>query len=240
MNVVGVNNSNQWGTLSKASNSNQVEEKNKNAKSIVINQQNKNSAYAGLEKIKEDLVRSKQALSDKDMDPKEKKAKLDDINNQIYQIEAQIQQAKTIEKEKEQEKLKKEVEEKQSLKLQPGDEVRDGVIVSESLKNIIASRQSMDNISNLKATKAYLSVEKAWLTPNDNPDSFVSKQYAKLSNGINGLEQRISYESSKVHNIASNTQVETSVKTESNSTDESKKEEKVDGKSQEEKDSNKE
>lgn len=207
MNIGGVNNSIHLGTFSKDANSKATEEK---GKSIVLNNKNKNSAFEALQKTKENLIKSKNELSDKEMDPEEKKAKLNDINKQIAEIEAQIQQAKTLEKEKEQQKIKEDIEAKAAKKPQNGDEVRDGVIVSESLKKIIESRQTMDNVSNLKATKANLTVERGWLTPDDNPNSFVTRQYNKLTNGINGLEQRISAESAKVYKNATNTKTESS------------------------------
>lgn len=223
MNISGINNSNlSWGTLSKKSEQ-ANQESNSDNKSLILNNQNKSNSYSALEKTKENLMKMKEALDEKSMTPEEKKAKLDDINKQIQEVEKQIQQAKMLEKEKEKEELKKKTEEQSTKKPKSGDEVRDGVIISESLKKIIESRNSMKNISDLKITKSTMEVEKGWLSKSNNPDpnAYVNKQYSKLSKGINGLEQRIASESAKIYE---NSMENTSNKSVENNKEENKSE----------------
>ncbi|KMT23339.1 hypothetical protein [Clostridium cylindrosporum] len=193
MNIQGANSTN-WGTLSKAQQTND----NSENKSIMLQNKSKGSSYTALEKTKEDLLKAKEELMDKKMSSEEKKYKLDEINKKLAEVEAQIQEAKIQERKREEEKLKEKMEKKQSEKAASSDEVRGGVIISESLKNLIESRDAMKNIRDMKVTKANLVRERGWLVTDGNSDSYVTRHHNKLTAGIIGLDNSIASESAKI------------------------------------------
>ncbi len=185
--------------------------------------------YSSLEKTKEKLVKSKEELIARtDLPPEQKKEMLKSINEQIQEVEDQIQEAKLIEKEREQEKLKKKLEEnqakKEELKKETKDEVYGGVVVSESLQKLIEIRQSVNNIGTLRSTKAALELEKSWLPSYEDQNSYVSKMRIKLSAGIKGLENRINSETVKVFKDSTNTKTSETKNIDSNDKEEDNKE----------------
>ena len=80
----------------------------------------------------------------------------------------------------------------------------DGVIVEESLKKLISARHKLRNANDFGKTKAAMEVEKGYLELSGNENSFVNKQYTKLTKGIKGIENRILYEVGKVNKEVNN------------------------------------
>lgn len=74
-----------------------------NGNSSIANKQDKkeSSLMQNLLKQKETLYEEKQALITKEMDAKEKKSKLDELNQKIKDVDSQIQQLKIQEKQEE-------------------------------------------------------------------------------------------------------------------------------------------
>ncbi len=193
MNISAVSNRNSYNM---AFNKNNEEEKN-NIKSLTIKPSKNNAMMQALEKTKENLLKQKEKLQQEEMTPEEKKFKMEEINKQISEIEEQIYQAKLIEKEKELEKIKEEVEKRKQESEKHKEEENNGVIVADSLKELIAAKQHLDNTHDMKVTKTNMKVELGYLQDVKSPGAFVSKQKEKLQKGIYGLENRINVEIGK-------------------------------------------
>lgn len=60
--------------------------------SLQLNKQNnkKNEALENLEKLKKNFLDAKKSLAEKEMDPKEKKYKIEELDENIKMVEAQI------------------------------------------------------------------------------------------------------------------------------------------------------
>lgn len=156
-----------------------------------------------LQEAKENLIKQKENLQKQDLTPKERIEKNKELDAKIKLIEEQMQQALMIEKEKELEKAKEKLEQKEKEN-KNGDEERDGVIISKSLKNLIKARNSMDNIHSLNITKGNLKVELGYLKDIKYPNNFVSKQKLKLEKSINNVESRANSELSRANRIIKN------------------------------------
>lgn len=148
-------------------------------------------------KQKESLNSLKQSIIAKEMDATEKKYKLEDINMKIQEVEAQIQQLNIQEKqekiEKEQEKLqKKKADEEKYNKNQ--DEVRDDIIISASLNELIKFNNSKGTIHLLKDSKNRQKVESQYIKANDNPNSYDNRRLAQISKSLLNIDMSVSKE----------------------------------------------
>lgn len=198
-----------YNSLKKAS-ENQKKEKVEERKSVAV-EKSSNQIIKNLQRLKEDFKEQKIELQETEMDPKEKRMKLEEINKKIAEVESEIQQMRLIEKEKEalekQSKLEENNKKKESINSKNRinfNENSDGVIVEDSLKKLISARHKLTRANEFGKTKAAMEVEKGYLQPNGNENSFVNKQYTKLTKGIKGIENRILYEVGKVNKEVNN------------------------------------
>ncbi|WP_291651415.1 hypothetical protein [Clostridium sp.] len=183
----------------------QKKEKVEEEKSITI-EKGSNQIIKNLQRLKEDFKEQKIELQETEMDPKEKRMKLEELNKKIAEVEAEIQQLKLIEKEKEALEKQRKLEEKNKKdesinsknKINSNDNI-DGIIVEDSLKRLISAKQKLRNADDFGKTKAAMEVERGYLKPTGKENSFVDKQYTKLTKGISGIENRILYEVGKVN-----------------------------------------
>ncbi|MGG7176437.1 FlxA-like family protein [Clostridium paraputrificum] len=185
------------------------EKDGKEGTSLKLSNKVQNKAMESLEKLKENFLEQKQALKDREMDPEEKKYKMKEINENIQQVEAQMQQLRIQQKEEEAEKVKEEIEKKKSEEdkyKQNGDEVRDGVIISASLNELIEASHSMKNIHNLKDIKNREKIESMYIGPTDNPNTFNSKRMAQIKKSEINIEASISKEIKNINKGASKIQ----------------------------------
>ncbi|NFG61429.1 MULTISPECIES: viral A-type inclusion protein [unclassified Clostridium] len=183
---------------------------------------NKNDLIKNLQKQKQYLKERKQSLIETPMDPKEKKYKLEEINENLQDIEAQIQQLNMNEKEKEvqkeQEEMLKKKAKEEELKANE-DEVRDDIIISASLNELIKFSHSNDNIHMLKDSKNRQLVEKGYikhvtdLNGYTNPNNYNDKRLAQITKSISSLEHSVSKEINKINNAAKRIQYKTQIAT---------------------------
>ncbi len=192
INLAQNNGVNKTSSLFKTAKGDDEKKENSNLKLIYKNSQNE--LLNNLEKIKQDFIAQKEALREKQMSPEEKKYKMEEINNKIQEIDAQIQQVLMNEKQEEIDKRKDEIEkrkaEEEKNKIN-GDEVKDWIIISASLNELIEASNSIDNINRLKDIKNRLKVESGYLVANDNSNSYSNKKLASLSGSILNLENKI-------------------------------------------------
>ncbi|WP_346931073.1 viral A-type inclusion protein [Clostridium sp.] len=183
-----------------------VDEDKKESKNLKLNNKNsQNELLNNLEKIKKGFLDQKETLREKEMSPEEKKYKMEEINSKIQEVEAQIQQVLMNEKQKEIDKKKEELEAKKveaEKNKVNGDEVKDGVIISASLNELIEISHSTENINRLKDIKNRLKVESGYIVPNDNSNSYSNKKLASLSRGILNLESKIANEIGNINKNA--------------------------------------
>ena len=181
------------------------DEKKENNSLKLIYKNSQNELLNNLQKIKQDFIAQKEALREKQMNPEEKKYKMEEINNKIQEIDAQIQQVLMNEKQEEIDKRKDEIEkrkaEEEKNKIN-GDEVKDGIIISASLNELIKAGNSIDNINRLKDIKSRLKVESGYLVANDNSNSYSNKKLASLSESILNLENKIANEIGNINKSA--------------------------------------
>ena len=170
----------------KEASQNQKKEKVEERKSVAV-EKSSNQIIKNLQRLKEDF--------------KEQKIEL-----QETEMESEIQQMRLIEKEKEalekQNKLEEKNKKDESINTKNRikfNENSDGVIVEDSLKKLISARHKLRNVNDFGKTKAAMEVEKGYLELSGNENSFVNKQYTKLTKGIKGIENRILYEVGKVN-----------------------------------------
>ena len=189
----------------KEASQNQKKEKVEERKSVAV-EKSSNQIIKNLQRLKEDFKEQKIELQETEMDPKEKRMKLEEINKKIAEVESEIQQMRLIEKEKEalekQNKLDEKNKKDESINTKNRikfNENSDGVIVEDSLKKLISARHKLRNVNDFGKTKAAMEVEKGYLELSGNENSFVNKQYTKLTKGIKGIENRILYEVGKVN-----------------------------------------
>lgn len=189
----------------KEASENQKKEKIEERKSVAV-EKSSNQIIKNLQRLKEDFKEQKIELQETEMDPKEKRMKLEEINKKIAEVESEIQQMRLIEKEKEalekQSKLEENNKKKESINSKNGinfNENSDGVIVEDSLKKLISARYKLTSANEFGKTKAAMEVEKGYLELSGNENSFVNKQYTKLTKGIKGIENRILYEVGEVN-----------------------------------------
>lgn len=196
INIFQNNTNNPLSNLQKSNKSN--DENDKNSHSFKLDQNKKQSSLMeNLLKQKESLNSLKQSIVAKEMDATEKKYKLEDINTKIQEVEAQIQQLNIQEKqekiEKEQEKLqKKKADEEKYNKNQ--DEVRDDIIISASLNELIKFNNSKGTIHLLKDSKNRQKVEAQYIKPNDIPNSYNNKRLAQISKSLSNIDMSVSKE----------------------------------------------
>lgn len=185
------------------------DEKKENNSLKLIYKNSQNELLNNLQKIKQDFIAQKEALREKQMNPEEKKYKMEEINNKIQEIDAQIQQVLMNEKQEEIDKRKDEIEkrkaEEEKNKIN-GDEVKDGIIISASLNELIKAGNSIDNINRLKDIKSRLKVESGYLVANDNSNSYSNKKLASLSGSILNLENKIANEIGNINKSANSMQ----------------------------------
>lgn len=194
----------------KEASENQKKEKVEERKSVAV-EKSSNQIIKNLQRLKEDFKEQKIELQETEMDPKEKRMKLEEINKKIAEVESEIQQMRLIEKEKEalekQNKLEEKNKKDESINTKNRikfNENSDGVIVEDSLKKLISARHKLRNANDFGKTKAAMEVEKGYLELSGNENSFVNKQYTKLTKGIKGIENRILYEVGKVNKEVNN------------------------------------
>lgn len=189
----------------KEASENQKREKVEEGKSIAI-EKSSNQIIKNLQRLKEDFKEQKRELQETEMDPKEKRMKLEELNKKIAEIEAEIQQMRLMEKEKEALEKQRKLEEKNKKdeiinsknKINFNENI-DGIIIEDSLKKLIAAKHKLRNANDFGKTKGALEVERGYLKLTGNENSFVDKQYAKLTKGIRGIENRILYEVGKAN-----------------------------------------
>lgn len=164
--------------------------------SINLKQKNKQSSLMeNLLKQKQSYNEQKQTLVARDMDPKEKKYKLGEVNKSIQEIDAQIQQLTIQEKQEEVEKQKDKISEKKATEEsnnKNGDEVRDDIIISASLNELIKYNSSKETIHLLKDSKNRQLVEAGYITSNDNPNSYNNKRLSQISKSIATIDMTVS------------------------------------------------
>ena len=204
-----------------------VDEDKKESKNLKLNNNSQNELLNNLEKIKKGFLDQKETLREKQMSPEEKKYKMEEINSKIQEVEAQIQQVLMNEKQKEIDKKKEELEAKkveaEKNKVNE-DEVKDGVIISASLNELIEISHSTENINRLKDIKNRLKVESGYIVPNDNSNSYSNKKLASLSRGILNLEYKIANEIGNINKNANS--MKDKIDNEIDKLEKSKKEEK--------------
>ena len=207
INLAQNNGMNKTSSLFKTVKGDDEKKENNNLKLIYKNSQNE--LLNNLQKIKQDFIAQKEALREKQMSPEEKKYKMEEINNKIQQIDAQIQQVLMNEKQEEIDKRKDEIEkrkaEEEKNKIN-SDEVKDGIIISASLNELIKAGNSIDNINRLKDIKSRLKVESGYLVANDNSNSYSNKKLASLSGSILNLENKIANEIGNINKSANSMQ----------------------------------
>ncbi|MCR1951585.1 MULTISPECIES: hypothetical protein [unclassified Clostridium] len=184
----------------KEASENQKKEKAEKEKSITV-EKSSNQIIKNLQQLKENFKEQKIKLQETEMDPKEKRMKLEEINKKIAEVEAEIQQMKLVEKEKEALENQRKLEEKNKKDESINSknkinfyENSGGIIVEDSLKKLISANNKLRNTNDFGKTKAAMEVERGHLEITGKENSFVDKQYAKLTKGIKGLENRILYE----------------------------------------------
>jgi hypothetical protein len=168
---------------------------NEKNNSLEMNVQNKNAnPMEELQKIKDSLVERKNKLKEMTMDPEEKKQKLKQMDEEITLIEAQMQQMAILQKQQELDeknaKIEKKHEEDNNKKIDE-DEVRDGVIISASLNNLIKARNSMDHIHRLKQIKNNEAVEAGYLGSTENPNSFNARRMEQIKKSAVNADMNI-------------------------------------------------
>ena len=177
-------------------NSDSNERADKSNSSINLKQKNKQSSLMeNLLKQKESYNEQKQTLVARDMDPKEKKYKLGEVDKNIQEIDAQIQQLTIQEKQEEIEKQKDKISEKKATEEsnnKNGDEVRDDVIVSASLNELIKLSGSKETMHLLKDSKNRQKIEAEYIKPNDNPNSYNNKRLSQISKSIATIDMTVS------------------------------------------------
>lgn len=191
-------------------NCNKVDDEKKENSSLRLSDKNsQNELLNNLQKMKQGFLDQKEALMEKEMTPEEKKYKMEEINNKIQEVEVQMQQVLMNEKQKEIDKIKEEIEarkvEEEKNKIN-GDEIKDGVIISASLNELIEASHSVDNINRLRDIKNRLKVESGYLVSNDNSNSYSNKKLASLSGSILNLENRIASEIGNINKSANSIQ----------------------------------
>lgn len=178
------------------SNNNLNEKTDKNKTSITLKDNNKQSSLMeNFLEQKQSLIEQRQALMEKEMDPEERKYKLEDINKKMQEIEAQIQQLNIQEKQEEVEKqedeaLKKKLKEEKYN--QDGDEVRDDIIISASLSELIKFNSSKETMHLLKDSKNRQIVESQYIKPNDDSNSYNNRRLSQISKSIATIDMTIS------------------------------------------------
>ncbi|NFS11761.1 viral A-type inclusion protein [Clostridium botulinum] len=225
INIVRSNNFKRIGKINNNYN-NDLKKNNDDKKTSSLNIQkqdnNKNDLIEKLQKQKQALKERKQSLIEMPMDPKEKKYKLEEINENLQNIEAEIQQLNLNEKEKEvkkeQEEMLKKKAKEEELKTNE-DEVREDIIISASLNELIKFSHSKDNIHLLKDSKNRQLVEKGYikhvtdLNGYTNPNNYNDKRISQITKSISYLEHSVSNEISKINNIAKRIQYKTQIAT---------------------------
>ncbi|HBJ1646461.1 viral A-type inclusion protein [Clostridium botulinum] len=225
INIVRSNNFKRIGEINNNYN-NDLKKNNDDKKTSSLNIQkqdnNKNDLIEKLQKQKQALKERKQSLIETTMDPKEKKYKLEEINQNLQDIEAQIQQLNMNEKEKEvqkeQEEMLKKKAKEEELKTNE-DEVREDIVISASLNELIKFSHSKDNIHLLKDSKNRQLVEKGYikhvtdLNGYTNPNNYNDKRLSQITKSISYLEHSVSNEISKINNIAKRIQYKTQIAT---------------------------
>lgn len=171
----------------------------KNSSLKITSQNKKNDIWENLQKQKDSLNEQKNKLKETAMDPKEKKERLKDLDGKIADVEAQMQQFVIQQKQDELDKQKKEIEKKQAQEDQNnantnanGDEVRDGVIVSASLTNLLKAGTSIDNIHRLNQIKKSEAIEAGYLGSTDNPNSFNARRMVQIRKSAVNADMNIS------------------------------------------------
>ncbi len=225
INIVRSNNFKRIGEINNNYN-NDLKKNNDDKKTSSLNIQkqdnNKNDLIEKLQKQKQALKERKQSLIEMPMDPKEKKYKLEEINENLQDIEAQIQQLNMNEKEKEvqkeQEEILKKKAKEEELKTNE-DEVREDIVISASLNELIKFSHSKDNIHLLKDSKNRQLVEKGYikhvtdLNGYTNPNNYNDKRISQITKSISYLEHSVSNEINKINNVAKRIQYKTQIAT---------------------------
>jgi hypothetical protein len=178
-------------------NNNSNEKADKSNSSINLKQKNKQSSLMeNLLKQKQSFTEEKQTLAaNSDMDAKEKKSKLEEVDKKIQEIDAQIQQLNIQEKQEELEKQKDKISEKKNTEEsnnKNGDEIRDGVIISASLNELIKLSSSKETMHLLKDSKNRQKIEAEYIKPNDNPNSYNNKRLSQISKSIASIDMTVS------------------------------------------------
>ncbi|MBN1064675.1 viral A-type inclusion protein [Clostridium botulinum] len=221
-NNINIVRSNNFKRIGEINNNYNNDDKKTSSLNIQKQDNNKNDLIEKLQKQKQALKERKQSLIETTMDPKEKKYKLEEINQNLQDIEAQIQQLNMNEKEKEvqkeQEEMLKKKAKEEELKTNE-DEVREDIVISASLNELIKFSHSKDNIHLLKDSKNRQLVEKGYikhitdLNGYTNPNNYNDKRLSQITKSISYLEHSVSNEISKINNIAKRIQYKTQIAT---------------------------
>lgn len=187
----------------------QKNENNDDKKSITLYSKKEsrfNDLIKNLNEIKDNYKKQKETILAGKDDVKVKEAKLKEINDKILDVESQILEFESQKKQEELEKSKKEVEKKDGDKQynETGDEVREGVIISKSLNNILDVKVAMDRIHILKENKNRGAIEAEYLKINDNPKSYNNIKMAKIKRAEIKADIGIAKELGKAIHAATN------------------------------------
>lgn len=157
----------------------------------------RNQVIENLERIKQSYLEQKRELTDKTMDPKEKRYKVEELDKNIQTIEAQIQQFNIQQKEEEQEKMQAEIEKKKAEEYKyknDADEKRGDIIIADSLKELIKLSSAKKNIHALKDIKNKEKREAAYIRPDDNPKKYNYRRLAQIHKSAVAIDARIASE----------------------------------------------
>jgi hypothetical protein len=93
---------------------------------------------------------------------------------------------------KDDEALKKKAKEEINKPKENEDEVRDDIIISATLNELIKINSSKESIHLFKDSKNRQTVEAGYIKPNDNPNSYNNRRLAQISKSLPNLDMAIS------------------------------------------------
>lgn len=191
----------------------------------------RNEVLENLNNLRDMYREQKQKVMTSDMSGEIKKYQIKDINEKISEIESQIQQINIQQKEEEIQKQQEDVAKKKAEEEKyknNEDEVRDGIIISASLNELIKFSNSKDNISSLKKIRARESVEAGYIEPSDKPDTYNYKRLAQIKKSARTIDSKIAKEINNMNDGAE--RLRNDVKTATDKIKESEKKEEKENK----------
>ena len=132
-----------------------------------------------------------QDIKNSDLSEEEIKAQVETLENQIKMLESQKQQIQIEEKKKQVEEKNEDIREKQKEKeVNYGEVNKAGVVVSDSLNELIKADSKRKEVRDLKITSTSLKIEVEYLEDSSDTE-YNKKTMLKLNKGILGLELTI-------------------------------------------------